>query len=71
MNFESMDFDEIREHTETRKIVEDYGWDSLLESLQSNYPDRDLYQVSMKWFDNKEYSMKTKGGYGDLIVGWE
>ncbi|WP_243299155.1 hypothetical protein [Bacillus litorisediminis] len=64
-------YDDVMSHYETKKIVKDKGWDNFLNTLQNQYPDRELYKVSMDWYDDMKYICKAKGVMGDVIIGWK
>lgn len=44
--------------------------DNILKTLQTMYPKRKLYTISLGWRESKDYILKAKGNGGDVIVGW-
>jgi len=44
--------------------------ESVFEMISKNNSDLGLYNMSLDWRNNKEFILKLKGMYGDLIVYW-
>ena len=42
----------------------------ILTLLKCQFPQRDLYQISTDWRDDRKYILKARGARGDVIVGW-
>lgn len=51
--------------------IKEKGWDTFLESLQHEYPDRELYCISKSWYHDEQYICKAKGVYGDIAIDWK
>lgn len=44
--------------------------DNILKALQTLYPKRKLYSISLGWRQSKDYILKAKGTGGDVVIGW-
>ena len=44
---------------------------AMFDTLDSIYPERELYSMSLDWRKDKQYILKARGVKGDVIVGWE
>jgi len=44
---------------------------AMFDTLDSIYPERQLYSMSLDWRKDKQYILKARGVKGDVIVGWE
>lgn len=52
---------------EIAKTIDD---ENLYKILCKLYPDYDLYNMSTAWRTDREYILKAKGAYGDVIITW-
>lgn len=60
-------FDMIMKHSDTKRLDNE----EMFGVINSIYPDRELYSMSLDWRDNKQYVLKVKGIKGDVLVGWQ
>ena len=65
-----MKYDGVFSHSDTKEIVDIYGWDTLLDKLNGDFPGRSLYSVSTDWHNDSQYLCKARGSKGDVIIGW-
>ena len=56
-----------QETVETVRIV---GIDAFLVMLQEEYPNLDLYKISLNWLEDKSYACKVRGSEGDMSIRW-
>lgn len=68
-----MGLDFIMEYEAAKNQVKENGWDNFLESFQEKFPSYDLGSVSTYWYNANDptYICKMRGGYGDIVIGWE
>lgn len=66
-----MFFDAILNLQQSKSYVESEGYAGFLNSLNAQYPNHNLYQVSTAWYENPEYICKAKGRNGDVVIGWD
>jgi hypothetical protein len=66
-----MGLDFIMEYEQAKKRVKEEGFDGLLNDFREKYPSYDLGSVSTYWYDDPHYICKMRGGYGDVVIGWE
>jgi len=57
----------IMKHSDTKRLDNE----EMFGVINSIYPDRELYSMSLDWRDNKQYVLKVKGIKGDVLVGWQ
>lgn len=60
-------FDMIMKHEDAKRLDNE----AMFGVINSIYPDRELYSMSLDWCDNKQYVLKVKGVKGDVLVGWQ
>ena len=60
-------FDMIMKHEDAKRLDNE----AMFGVINSIYPDRELYSMSLDWRDNKQYVLKVKGVKGDVLVGWQ
>lgn len=53
-----------------KNMYEELGIDKFFKLFEKTYKDFNLYTVSKDWINSKEYILKFKGAYGDLIIYW-
>jgi len=60
-------FDMLMAHSDA-KVLDN---ETLFNTLDSIYPERELYSMSLDWRKDKQYVLKVKGVKGDVLVGWK
>ncbi|MFP7445197.1 hypothetical protein SFC50_16030 [Bacillus infantis] len=59
------------EYEKAKRLVDEKGWDGFFDHFNEEYEDRNFFQCSEYWYDDKSYICKFKGGRGDLVIGWK
>jgi hypothetical protein len=70
LNNKDHNFDAIFVRDDVKMFVNAYGWDALLDELNRQFPNYNLYSLSQDWFENRRFILKARGGNGDIIIGW-
>ena len=60
-------FDMIMKHADAKRLDNE----AMFGVINSVYPERELYSMSLGWRDNKQYVLKVEGIKGDVLVGWQ
>ena len=60
-------FDMIMKHADAKRLDNE----AMFGVINSIYPDRELYSMSLDWRKNKQYVLKVRGVKGDVLIGWQ
>jgi len=60
-------FDMLMAHSHAKSLDNK----AMFDTLDSIYPERELYSMSLDWRKDKQYILKAKGVKGDVLVGWK
>jgi len=60
-------FDMLMSHSHAKSLDNK----AMFDTLDSIYPERELYSMSLDWRKDKQYILKAKGAKGDVLVGWK
>lgn len=59
------------EYFAIRRLFLLVGADKFIEVFRALYPKLGLYSYSYSWLESKEFILKFRGIYGDVVVDWE
>ncbi|GAA0471951.1 hypothetical protein [Alkalibacillus silvisoli] len=58
-------------YKEAYELVNDHGYDSLIDHVSELFPNNVLYSCSTGWFMyGAKYICKLQGRYGDIVISW-